>query len=44
MINSVLWRPIWDCMSALSGASPMVPIEALMPASIRCAVNAKDVY
>ena len=35
LISSVLYRPIVDSISALSRASPTVPIEASIPASIR---------
>src|SRR6266481_599649 len=44
LISSVLYRPIVDSISALSRASPTVPMDASIPASIRCAVNAKLVY
>lgn len=44
VISSVLYRPIADSISALSRASPAVPIEASIPASIRCALNTKLVY
>jgi hypothetical protein len=43
-INSVLYGPICESISALSRASPTVPTEASMPASRRWAVNAKLVY
>jgi hypothetical protein len=44
LIGSALQRSIRDSMRALSKASPTAPIEASMPAPIRWAVNAKDVY
>jgi hypothetical protein len=33
-MSSVLYSPIVDSTSALSNASPTLPIEAVMPASI----------
>src|SRR4051812_28226503 len=44
LISSVLYRPICDSISALSSASPTVPIEASIPAVIRWAVKRKQVY
>ena len=43
-MTSVLNRPVVDSMSALSSASPTVPIEPVIPASTSASVNAKDVY
>ena len=44
LISSVLYRPIVDSIRALSRASPTVPMEASIPASIRWAVNTKLTY
>jgi hypothetical protein len=43
-LTSVLNRPIVDSIVALSSASPTVPMEPVIPASIRAPLNAKDVY
>ena len=43
-MNSVLYSPIVDSTSALSRASPTVPIEPVIPASWSSSVNARDVY
>ncbi len=41
---SVLSSPIVDSISALSSASPTVPMDPAIPASINSWVNASDVY
>src|SRR3954466_1226936 len=43
-ISSVLYRPIVDSISALSRASPTLPMEPAIPASSRASVNAIEVY
>src|SRR5689334_9954492 len=43
-MHSVLYSPIVDSMSALSSASPTVPIDPAIPASASCSVNARAVY
>src|SRR5919205_2373935 len=43
-ISSVLYRPIVDSMSALSSASPTVPIEPAIPAAASSSVNARAVF
>src|SRR5919109_258587 len=43
-ISSVLYRPMVDSMSALSSASPTVPIDPAIPASASSSVNASAVY
>src|SRR3954454_5970901 len=44
VMHSVLYSPIVDSMSALSSASPTVPIDPAIPASASCSVNARAVY
>src|SRR5688500_16522200 len=43
-MSSVLYSPIVDSISALSNASPTLPIEAVIPASTSASENARDVY
>ena len=43
-MHSVLYSPIVDSMSALSRASPTVPMDGAIPASTNAVVNAIDVY
>jgi hypothetical protein len=44
LIASVLNSPMVDSHNALSSASPTVPIEPAIPASINSAVKATDTY
>src|SRR3954462_15120994 len=44
VMHSVLYSPIVDSISALSSASPTVPIDPAMPASASSSVNARAVY
>src|SRR4051794_3517570 len=44
LISSVLYKPIVDSISALSGASPTLPMEPAIPASSKASMNAIDVY
>ena len=44
LIASVLNNPMVDSHSALSSASPMLPIEPAIPAVISSAVKATDTY
>ena len=43
-MHSVLYSPIVDSISALSSASPTVPIDPAIPASASSSVNASAVY